>query len=704
MTIGPMRRVLWGTALALTLLLVGAQLFRAPSLGAATPFSAMAPVTPGSALAVASAARGLDLSQLDPTCDPCTDFAQFADGGWLKANPIPARYPLWGRVFELRDTITGRVHTLLEAAAANPAVGDPRAEQVGDEYAACMDTATIDALGVKPIAGELARAAAVGHGMALPLELAHLHDIGIEPFFSLAAEANPDGSAKPEILGIGQAGLTLPDKSYYLDPAKAPLRAAFVDHVTKMFVLAGDDAATSAAEAATVLAFETKLATISKAPADLRDPVSNTNVMPVASAEASFAPFDLGAYLAARHIPADGSIDVGQPAYVKALAPLLVSTPPATLATVVRWYVLDASAALLAKPFDEENFHFNGTVLSGTVEQRPRWQRCVDGVSGALPDSVGAIYDAIYFTPNQRARATAMILNVKATLRDDITTLPWMSPSTRAYALQKLDLMGVRVGYPDKRTDYGDIIVHRDTYAANVRSSAAARIRRNLADLGKPFDRSRWSGPSTTVNAFYRDDANDITFYAGILQAPFFSDTFDDATNYGAMATVMGHEMTHGFDDSGRHLDAYGALRDWWTPGDSASFNARAACVKDQFDQFVVADGVHANGALERGEAIADLGGATIAYRAFERAQAGKPRTTIDGFTPEQRFFLGFATFQTEEDRPAYAKQRASSEPHPLGPFRIDGTLANMPEFAQSFSCPAGAAMVRSAKDRCKIW
>jgi len=426
--------------------------------------------------------------------------------------------------------------------------------------------------------------------------------------------------------------------------------------------------------------------------------------MPVARAETLFAPFDLAAYLVARHIPADGSIDVGQPAYVKALAPLLASTPATTLATVLRWDVLDASAALLAKPFDDENFHFEGTVLSGTVEQRPRWQRCADGVSGALPDSVGAIYDAVYFTPAQRARATAMILNVKATLRDDITTLPWMSPSTRAYALQKLDLMGVRVGYPDHLTDYAGIIVHRDTYAANVRSSAVFRIRRNLTDLGKPYDRTRWSGPSTTVNAFYRSDANDITFYAGILQAPFFSDTFDDATNYGAMAIVMGHEMTHGFDDSGRHLDAYGALHDWWTPADSASFNARAACVKDQFDQFVVADGVHANGALELGEAIADLGGATIAYRAFEHAQAGKPRTIIDGFTPEQRFFLGWATFQTEEDRPAFAKQRASSEPHPLGPFRINGTVANMPEFAQAFSCPAGAAMVRAAKDRCKIW
>jgi predicted metalloendopeptidase len=703
MTIGWTRRVLWGTALLLALFLGGTQLLHAPPLAAATPFTNMTVPAPGSPAARESAARGLDLSQLDPTCEPCSDFAQFADGGWLKANPIPARYPLWGRVFELRDTNTARVHALLDAAAANPA-SDARTKQVGDYYAACMDTATIDALGAKPIAGELARAASVGTGSPLTGELAHLHDVGIVPFFALEAEANPAGAAKPEILGLGQAGLSLPDKSYYLDPAKAAIRTAFVDHVAKMFALAGDDATTSAAEAQTVLAFETQLATIAKAPTELRDPVANTNVMPMAQAAALLAPFDLDAYLTARHIPASGSIDVGQPAYVKALAPLLAATPPATLATILRWDVLNASAGLLAKPFDDENFHFTGTVLSGTPEQRPRWLRCVDGVSAALPDSVGAIYDARYFTPAQRARATAMIANVKATLRDDITTLPWMSPSTRAAALEKLDLMGLRVGYPDRLTDYSDIVVARDTYAANLRSSVAARIRRNLAELGKPLDRKRWDGPSTTVNAFYRTDANDTTFYAGILQAPFFSDTFDDATNYGAMAIIMGHEMTHGFDDSGRHIDGYGALRDWWTPADATAFNARAACVKDQFDQFVVADGVHANGALELGEAIADLGGATIAYRAFERAQAGKPRTIIDGFTPEQRFFLGFATFQTEEDRPAFAKQRASSEPHPLGPFRINGTLANMPEFAQAFSCPAGAAMVRDAKERCKIW
>jgi predicted metalloendopeptidase len=698
------RRTLWAVAALLAITLTVTQVLHLSPLAAATPFSQLAPVEPGSPAAMASAARGLDLSGLDPTCEPCKDFAQCADGGWLKANPIPARYPLWGRVFALRDTNTARIHALLDAAAADPSSGDARTHQVGDYYAACMDTATIDALGVTPIAGELARAAAVTDGASLAVELAHLHDIGIAPLFDLEAEANPAGSALPEILGLGQAQLSMPDRSYYLDPAKEALRTAFADHVGKMFALAGDDAATSASEGRTVLAFETSVAQIMKAPAELRDPIANTNVMPMVKAVALFGPFDFTGYLAARHLAATGTIDVGQPAYTTALAALLAATPPATLATVLRWDVLNAVAATLAQPLDSENFHFYGTVLAGTQEQRPRWQRCVDGVTGALGDSVGAIYDAKYFTAKQRARAIAMITNVKATLRLDMKTLPWMSPRTRAFAIQKLDLMALRVGYPDHPTDYSNIVIHRDAYTANYLNGTAARIKRNLAQLGKPFDRTRWSLPSPTVNAFYRADANDITFFAGILQAPFFSDTFDDATNYGAMGVVMGHEMTHGFDDGGRHFDGYGALKDWWTPKDAAAFNARAACVKNQFDQFVVADGVHANGALEMGEAIADLGGATIAYKAFQHANAGKPQTAIDGFTPDQRFFLAFATFQTEEDRPAYAKQRASSEPHPLGPFRIDGTLANMPEFAAAFSCPAASAMVRSPKDRCRIW
>jgi predicted metalloendopeptidase len=698
------RRALWAVAALVAVTLTVTHVLHLTPLAAATPFSQLAAVEPGSPAAVASAARGLDLSQLDPTCEPCKDFAQFADGGWLKANPIPARYPLWGRVFALRDTNTARIHALLDAAAADPAAGDARTHQVGEYYAACMDTATIDSLGTTPIAGELARAAAVTDGASLAVELAHLHDIGITPLFYLTAEANPAGAARPEILAAGQAGLSMPDKSYYLDPAKEALRTAFVDHVAKMFVLVGDDQATSATEAQTVLAFEKSVAAFMKAPAELRDPVANTNVMPMAKAAALFGTFDFNGYLAARHLPATGTIDVGQPAYATALGSLLAATPPATLVTILRWDVVNAAAATLAAPIDAENFHFYGTVLSGTPEQRPRWQRCVDGVTRVLGDSVGEVYDAKYFTAKQRARAMAMILNVKAMLRSDMATLPWMSPNTRKVALQKLDLMGIRVGYPDHPMDYSGIAIHRDTYAANYLNAAAAGVKRDLDELGKPFDRTRWALPSPTVNAFYRTDANDITFFAGILQAPFFSDTFDDATNYGAMGVIMGHEMTHGFDDSGRHIDGYGALKDWWTPKDATAFNARAACVQDQFDQFVVADGVHANGALELGEAIADLGGATIAYKAFQRINAGKPQTKIDGFTPDQRFFLGFATFQTEEDRPAYAKQRASSEPHPLGPFRIDGTLANMPAFAAAFSCPAVSAMVRPPSKQCKIW
>jgi predicted metalloendopeptidase len=592
---------------------------------------------------------------------------------------------------------------LIEAAAASPATGDARERQVGDYYAACMDTDTIDKLGITPIAAELARAAAVTPA-TLAVEVAHLHDMGIGSLFTLGSEPNPAGSAKAEILSMNQPPLTLPDKSYYVDPAKEKIRTSYLEHIAKMFALAGDDATLSATEAKSVLAFETTLAQNMRTPTELRDPITNTNVEPIAKAAASLPGFDFSAYLAARRIPSTGTIDVGQPAYFPALAQTLSTSSASDIATMLRWDVLSSDAATLAKPFDDESFHFFGTVLSGTVEQRPRAQRCVDAATRDLGDSVGIIYDRKYFTPKQRARAVAMIDTVKETLHDDLTTLPWMSPHTRAIAVQKLDLMAVKVGYPDHPRDYSNVTIGRDTYAANRVNAAIAAVRRRLNDLGKPLDRTRWNSPSPTVNAGYNPAANDITFYAGILQTPFFSDMFDDATNYGAIGIIMGHEMTHAFDDSGRHFDGYGALTDWWTAPDAKNFNARAACVSNQFDQFVIGDGVHANGPLELGEAIADLGGANLAYRAFERSQIGKPRRTIDGFTPEQRFFLGFATFQTEEDRLEYAKQRATSEPHPLGPFRINGALANMPEFARAFSCPIVSAMVRTGKNRCQIW
>jgi putative endopeptidase len=699
MPLRPARRALWGAALVCLIALL-ARTF-VPAV-AASPFGSIN-VAPGSPEALASAARGFDLSQIDPTCEPCQDFFQFADGGWIKTNPIPANRASWGRFAQLADQNTERLHALLEDAAAHPPA-DPRFRQVGAYYAACVDTDTIDRLGTTPIADELARAAAVKDLPSLAAELAHLHDLAIPTFFDLEVESNPSGAAKPDILGLGQPQLPLPEKSYYLDPAKAAIRTAYVDHVSKMFALAGDDAATSASEAQTVLTFETSLANLMRAPAELRDPIANTNVMTVAKATMLAGSFPFPTYLTARRLPTAGTIDIGQPTYVGGLANVLSAAPATTLQTVLRWAILNSQAAALAKPFDDENFRFNSTVLLGTKEQLPRWKRCVTATTAALGDSVGMLYDAHFFTPAERARAVVMIHNVKAMLRSDLSTLPWMSAATRTYALRKLDLMAERVGYPDHPQNYDTVAVSPNTYAVNRLNAGAARVRQNLADLGKPMNRTRWELPSPTVNAFYRPDANDITIFAGILQVPFYNVAFDDAINYGGIAMVIGHEMTHGFDDQGRHYDGHGALTDWWTKKDAANFNGRAGCIAKQFDGYVAADDVHENGSLETGEAIADLGGLTIAYRAFERAQAGKPRTLIDGFTPEQRFFLGFATVWASSQRTEAAKVAAATDPHPLPRFRVLGTLANMPAFAKAFSCAAGDPMVRAAKDQCKIW
>ena len=645
---------------------------------------------------------GFSPSWLDRTCNACEDFSRFATGGWLKAHPIPAKASWWGHTPELRDETSDRVRRLLEAAAATP--HSAREAQAGTYYAACMNEDAIAAAGIAPLAPEFAHAAAVMDSSALPAEVAHLHDIGVSALFAFNSQGSLAGFDKPQIVDMSQAGLTLPDKSYYIDPSKAAILEAFGDHVAKMFALAGENATQSASDAQTVVGFETALAKISNTPAETRDPIANTHAMPFASAAADLPALDLASYATARKTPPSGTVNVERPEYFAAVSSLIGATPLASVTTYLRWRLLDVYAPTLAPALSDEAFHFNGTVLTGALVQQPRWERCAGTTMRALGETVGSLYDALYFPPAAKARATMMVNNVRAALRSDLTTLPWMTPATRAAAGVKLDGMIAKVGYPAVPRDYSSLRVGRTTYLANVMAANLFRTKRDLAKIGKPLDRQEWSGTSATVNAYYDGQANSISMYAGMMQSPYFDLAADDAFNYGAMGWVMGHEMTHGFDDQGRHYDEHGALRDWWTPQDASAFQSRATCVQNQFDAFEVAPGVHANGKLELGEAIADLGGVTIAFRAFEKSQVGKPRRIIDGFTPEQRFFLGVSVLDTESDREAYAKMRASSEPHPLGQFRINGTLANTAAFAAAFACPVASPMVRTGENRCNIW
>jgi putative endopeptidase len=651
------------------------------------------------------AAKALDTANLDPTCPACKDFFQFATGGWRKHNPIPPAYSSWGRFDTLQEANRAVLHGILETAAKNTnAVPGSREQKIGTFYATCMDARAIDAAGAGPLQPELDRINALGDRSGLAAEAAHLHAIGVDAFFQFGSTQDAKNAAA--VIGeFDQSGLGLPDRDYYLAPAEAKTRAAYLRHVAKMFALLGDDPATAATETAAVMALETRLAKAQLDRVTLRDPNATYHIMPVAALAAASPHFGWRTYFAASGIGSLHRLNVSEPAYAAAVSREITATSLADIKTYLRWRLVAAYAAKLAKPFESENFAFNGTVLQGTKEQLPRWERCVAATDNELGEALGAVYVEQIFTPADKARALALVNNLQATLHDDIGALPWMSPKTRAYADYKLAAYAKKIGYPNTFLTYLKYDVGSDGYAANTMRGAVFQRNRDIAKIGKPLDRAQWGMTPPTVNAYYNPALNEIVFPAGILQPPFFNPKADDAINYGAIGAVIGHEMTHGFDDQGSQYDAQGNLRNWWTAADKANFNARAACVVNEFDTLPIMPGLNQTGKLVQGEAIADLGGITIAYRAYQRSLKGKPHPKpIDGYTAEQRFFLGFGQVWAETDRPQYARLLGKTDPHPAPQNRVNGTLANMPEFAAAWNCPASAHMIRPASQQCRIW
>ncbi len=653
----------------------------------------------------AATAPALDTRNLDPTCPACKDFFQFATGGWRKRNPIPPAYSSWGRFDALQEHNRDVLHGILDHAAADTAAAPGTREQkIGTFYRSCMDDAAIERAGATPLAEEFARIAHVPDRASLPAEIARLHAIGADVFFQFGS--TQDAKDATSVIGeIDQSGLGLPDRDYYLAASEAKTKAAYVAHVRRMFALLGDDAVTANAETRTVVALETRLARAQLDRVTLRDPVATYHKMPVATLAARAARFDWRAYFAASGLGTLHQLNVSEPAYAAATATAIGTLPLADIKTYLRWHLLAAYATRLSKPFVDENFAFNGKVLQGTQAQLPRWKRCVGATDQDLGEALGAVYVARAFSPAAKARALALVDNLQRTLHDDIATLPWMSPPTRAYAEIKLAAYAKKIGYPNHFLTYASYDVTNGGYVPNVMRGAQFARKRDIAKIGKPLDRGEWTMTPPTVNAYYDPPLNEIVFPAGILQSPFFNASADDAINYGAIGAVIGHEMTHGFDDQGSQYDAKGNLRNWWTKTDRKNFDARAACIVHEYDALPVVPGIRQNGKLVQGEAIADLGGITIAYRAYERTLRGKPRPPkVDGYTPEQRFFLGYGQIWAETDRPQYARLLAKTDPHPAPRNRVDGTLSNMPEFAQAWNCPANAKMVRPAADRCRIW
>ncbi len=657
------------------------------------------------AAADSASSWGFDLSSLDRTCKPCDDFYQLAMGSWMKNNPIPADYSNWGTFTQLADRNQQSLRAILENAAANKAAAAGSSEQkIGDFYASCMNTDAIDAQGLKPLAAEFARMDAMSNGAAILQEIAHLQNEGVRVPFRF--ESDQDFKDSTQVIGeINQAGLGMPDRDYYLrdDDKSKQLREAYEKHVVKMFTLAGDAPEKAAFEAKTVLALESALAKASMTRVQLRDPDIQYHKMSLVQLQQLAPHTNWKDYFAAAGRPGLAELNVSQPDFLKEVDNQLAAAPLDDWKTYLRWHLLHGAADALPGAFVQENFEFNGKLLTGAKELQPRWKRCVRATDRNLGEALGQIYVQKYFPQQAKARTLEMVHNLLAALRDDLPTLSWMSAETRKAAAAKLEAFAVKIGYPDKWRDYSALQVDRNSYAANFLRGARFETARDLAKIGKPVDRGEWGMSPPTVNAYNNSQLNEIVFPAGILQPPFYDPQADDSVNYGGMGAVIGHEITHGFDDQGAKFDAQGNLKNWWTDQDIKNFQERGDCVAKQFDGYEVEKGLHQNGKLVEGESIADLGGLTIAYAAYEKSLAGKPRPKdVDGFTPEQRFFLGWAQVWGANLRPEFARLLTNTNPHPLPRFRGIAPLSNMAEFARAFGCKKGDAMVR--EQVCKIW
>jgi putative endopeptidase len=650
--------------------------------------------------------RGFNVANLDTSCKACEDFYQYANGGWLSRNPIPAAFSTWGTTSALRDKNIEVMHAILEESAKNTKAAPGSNEQkLGAFYASCMNETAIEAAGAKPLAPGLAAIAKLKDAHDLPRLLAELHTQGVGGLFGFGSTQDYKKSTSV-IASVGQGGLGLPDRDYYLktdDKSKA-IRDAYVKYMAQMFELAGSDAATAATEAQTVLNVETQLAQISRDRVANRDPIKRYNKMSPADFQKTTPNFDWAVYLKTLGAPKFTEVNVTQPEYFQSLDKLLGSVSVADWKSYLRWKLINDMANTLSPKFEAASFAFYGTTLSGTKEMLPRWRRCTQATDAVLGEALGQEYVRRAFTPEAKARMQQLVKNLIAALREDLGTMEWMTDATRKQAIAKLDAFATKIGYPDKWRDYSALSVARDSYAENMMHSAQFSRRRQLNKIGQPVDRTEWGMTPPTVNAYNNSLMNEIVFPAGILQPPYFDPQADDAVNYGAIGAVIGHEMTHGFDDQGRKFDAQGNLTDWWTAGDAANYQKRADCVERQFSSFKVEEGLNQNGKLVLGESIADLGGLKIAYKAFQKAMAGKPRTPVDGFTPEQRFFLGWAQVWGRNQTPQAMRLQVTTDPHPLGRFRVNGPLSNMPEFAAAFNCRQGEPMVRPDAERCQVW
>ncbi len=652
----------------------------------------------------------LDAKNMDTSVKPQDDFYLYANGGWLKGNPVPPEYSRWGSFDELTEKNNDALHKIADKAANThvDAKTAPEVQKVGDYYASGMDEKTIGAERIRPLEEELKRIDAIKNRADVLKAVAHLHTTGVGAFFEFGSGQDEKDSTR-EIAQAAQGGLGLPDRDYYTktDEDSKKKRAAYVEHVTKMLTLLGEPASKATGDAKKIMAFETSLAKASRTRVELRDPQKNYNKMSQADLQKLTPDWNWADYFVAINLAEPGDINVGQPEFFKAANAAFTSTSIEDWKTYLRWHLINAAAEDLSDDFVNEDFTFKEGVLRGTKQIKPRWKRVVASTDEGLGDALGKLYVADYFPPEAKARALEMINNLKAALADRIKTLDWMDEPTKQEALKKLAAMNVKIGYPDKWRDYSLLKIDRGPYVLNTMRAANFEVNRELKKIGKPVDRTEWGMTPPTVNAYYNANMNEIVFPAGILQPPFFEPKADDAVNYGGMGAVIGHEMTHGFDDQGRQFDASGNLRDWWSPESAAKFKDRSQAVVQQYSEYEPIPGVHINGEMTQGENIADIGGVKLAYAALQKALEKNPQAReqkIDGLTPEQRFFLGWAQVWRANQREQDLRLRLNTDPHSPTRYRCNGPISNMPEFAKAFNLPEDCPMVRPPDKRVNIW
>ena len=642
-----------------------------------------------------------DLKAIDTSVDPCVDFFSYVCGNWNKNNPIPGDQARWGRFNELAERNNYLLYQELKVAADAPKT--PLEKKYGDYFAACMNVDLADKLGAKPIAPQMAAIAALKDKKGLGSLVGEMHSrFAVAVFYQLGVQQDQKDSTQ-QIAGTGQGGLTLPDRDYYLNPDErsTKIRAQYLDHVTKMFVLAGDTQEQAAAEAKSVMTVETALAKGSIDRVALRDPAKRYHIMTLAELQALSPDYDWTAYLKALKFGGFKTLNVSTPDYFKAMNEQIDVQSLEAIKSYLRWHVVRSAAPALSKPFVDENFNFFSATLNGQKEQTPRWKRCTRSTDGALGEAVGQDWVKQNFPPDAKANMEKLVAALEAALGKDIAALPWMSDATKLEAKAKLDTIRQKIGYPENWRDYSRLEVKRDDSLGNIERSVAFERSRNLAKLGKPVDEKEWGMTPPTVNAYYNPPQNDINFPAGILQPPFFDNSLDPAVNFGGIGVVIGHEMTHGFDDQGSKYDKSGNVRTWFTPEDLAKFKERTECVASEYDGFNVAPGQNLNGHLTLGENTADNGGTRIAFMALQDTIAKQGAAALpgyvdgkrDGYTPEQRFFIGFGQVWCQNQTEQSARVLAKTDPHSSGEWRVKGTVQNFDEFGKAFGCKVGQPM-----------